>query len=499
MIQALIIAAFVVVYLHDALVGASGPDNLAPGLGAAVTVGGLGVIWAFASLRIMALARVIDTTGSHRAIRRAERWVVRGRVLGTVLFAWGVLGLGHLRWVREVMGNLVVVDELLALSPLLGLHVGLWWSIYPIERRLREALVLGSLDAGRPIPGLVSRRRFVVSSVRNHLLLAAVPLTLLLGWVELIGWVESERPGWISLVPAPSVTINAVTFAGIAALFATAPLILRRVWETQRLGPGALREHLLEMCARHGVRVSDVLVWRTDGLSVNAAVMGVLGRIRYILMTDGLLEQLGREEVEAVAAHEIAHARHHHIPWLATGVLGTVLSLTTLGGWVVEWTLGTDALDAAPGMIAAGAGLVVGLLGFGYISRRFEWQADAFAAQHLSGHRVGHRATGSQAVTIHPDAAQSMARALGSVARLNGIPSHRGSWRHGSIAERQRRLADLVGQPADRLAIDHTVVWLKIACLLVAMMAAAMIALEVTGTLGASPLGERSGMMGASP
>jgi hypothetical protein len=49
------------------------------------------------------------------------------------------------------------------------------------------------------------------------------------------------------------------------------------------------------------------------------------------------------------------------------------------------------------------------------------------------------------------------------VARLNHIPRKSPSFRHGSIATRQHKLMDLVGQRADRLAIDRQVARLKVA------------------------------------
>jgi len=477
--QILVIAAFVALFLHDALAEPLAPgfgDH--PGLVASLTLSGLLLCWVLPSARIAALIRRMDRAGSHRDVFAAERWAGRGRLAATVVFALGVLGLGWLGVVRRVVGDWILLDELIVLAPLVGVYIGLWWSIYPVERRLREAVIIRHLDEGRPLPRLVSRGRFVVMSARNHLLLALVPLLLIMAWIEALVWVDLHGPGWVDRIPAPGAVFNGLTFLGVAAMFTLAPSLIRRLWETESLAPGPLRDHLSSMCDHHGVRVRDVLVWRTDGLSVNAAVMGVIGRFRYILMTDGLLEQLERDEIEAVAAHEIAHVRRRHIPWLAAGILGVVLSASVVGGWLVEWALGPEALDALPGLAVGGTALAGGLILFGFASRRFEWQADAFAAQHLSGF---HTAPGERPcpVAITERAADAMSRALRRVAVLNGISPERGSWRHGSIALRRRRLADLVGRSAERLPIDRTVRRLKLACLGAAILAAGAITLDV--------------------
>jgi Zn-dependent protease with chaperone function len=90
--------------------------------------------------------------------------------------------------------------------------------------------------------------------------------------------------------------------------------------------------------------------------------------------------------------------------------------------------------------------LVLGLLLFGYASRRFERQADTYAVQLLS------RGEGATAATR--PAVEAMIGALGSVALLNHVPPARPSWRHGSIAWRQDYLRAITGERLDAMPID---------------------------------------------
>jgi STE24 endopeptidase len=119
-----------------------------------------------------------------------------------------------------------------------------------------------------------------------------------------------------------------------------------------------------------------------------------------------------------------------------------------------------DVSVAFVGIAAIGSTAVAAMLVFGWVSRRFEQQADAFAAQHLSGRS---RATESRRdMVITAPAAIAMASALGLVARRNHIPREAFSFRHGSIASRQRNIERLVGTPAHRVPVDRVVGAIKL-------------------------------------
>jgi len=198
-------------------------------------------------------------------------------------------------------------------------------------------------------------------------------------------------------------------------------------------------------------------VWRTGNAMINAAVMGLVGRLRYVLLTDGLLELMPRDQVVAVMAHEIGHVRRHHLPWmlvmmitvmgLAVLLVGSLLSL--VGGVVGTFSDGAVITIDLASILAA---LLLAMVVFGWISRRFERQADTFAAQHLST-RDGTDEDG----VISADAVFAIAGALGSITMLNGVDPNRWNWRHGSIRWRQTYLQSLIGRTANALPIDRFV------------------------------------------
>jgi len=419
MVQVLLIAAFVVLFLRESLerpllrgVGAGGVAGVYLGGLAAISVLMLAIVWV--------QGRRLDRTGAAWAVRRADSAVLGSRVAAVVVHAFAVLGLGWLDVVRGAIGDLLVtigwasqdvartqagdlvlVDELLTVAPVLAVFVLGWWAMYPIDRRLREAVLLRELDEGRAVRPMPGRGAYVLNAGRHQAALVLVPIVFITGWVEGVGAGVAKlprfgMPAWFAPLAAQLV--------GMALVLTMMPLVLRRVWSTVVLGPGPLRDRLTEMCSRQGVKVRELLVWGTHGTMINGAVMGFVGPVRYILLTDALLEAL-----------------------------------------------------------------LAGLVVFGFVSRRFEWQADAFAVQHLSG--------GAHGEPLTEDAAVAMAGALEAVARLNRIPREKFTWRHGSIGSRQRRLVALAGQRADGLAVDRQVRRLKIAAAIAFVVAIGVIVL----------------------
>jgi hypothetical protein len=223
----------------------------------------------------------------------------------------------------------------------------------------------------------------------------------------------------------------------------------------------------------------ELLVWRTFGGMTNAAVMGVLAPVRYVLLTDALLEQMSDDQVEAVMAHELAHIRKRHLLWLVL-VAGVALvavetaaavSLQLTGralihfgweGYLPQLLSDRDAVAAA----SLGFAVVIWLGLFGWVSRRFERQADSFAVAHLARRDhdddVPHPGPEPDAptATIQANAITTMVAALDRVAELNNITPTRRSWRHGSIRWRQRYLRSLEGLPVTELPIDRVVNWI---------------------------------------
>ena len=497
MIQMLLISGFLVLLLRDGLDGSS-LGGFGATAAAGWTLGVLAGIWAGAHAVLVYSGRRLDRTGRLGVLRWVDTTLLVARLSATVVFWIGVLVLGWFDAVRSAMGDWVLLDEVVAIGPLVLVFVLLWWSQYPIDRRLREAVLMRELDRGAPIHAPPTRWGYVWMAMSHQALLVLVPIALIVAWGELVMLAveQSWWPGgggggggggdWEWLVPVAQL-------GGALCVFGVTPPIMRLIWSTVPLGQGPLRDRLLGLCRAHGVRIRELLLWRTHGTMINGAVLGLFAPLRYILLTDALLDALSGPQVEAVMAHEIAHVRRRHMVWMAISMLASVMAVATASEWVLARLEPTPsdapwvrALlgDSSGGVVGVGGGgggwgetaatvvaLGVGLLVFGFVSRRFEWQADAFAVKHLSGAFERGRDA-----TVTGQAAWIMSDALGAVADLNHMPRTRWGWRHGSIASRQHRLVRLVGKRCDALPIDRQVRAIKIVSLLVLVAVVLVIA-----------------------
>jgi Zn-dependent protease with chaperone function len=161
----------------------------------------------------------------------------------------------------------------------------------------------------------------------------------------------------------------------------------------QAITHGELREAVFGLAARAKVALAQLYVvpMRKSRLANAFAVQN-----RTVILTDYLLAQLDRSEVDAVLAHEVAHLRLGHPRRLGlTRALSIAIPVTM-------------SMYAAP-MPWALAAFVLGLMIFTAISRRYEYAADA----------------GAIALGAAPDALIS---GLARITRLNHLP---GRWARG--------------------------------------------------------------------
>ncbi len=160
------------------------------------------------------------------------------------------------------------------------------------------------------------------------------------------------------------------------------------------LEEGELRTAIENMSQRAGFTLENVYVMDGSRRSTKAnAFFSGFGKNKRIVLFDTLINDLDTDEIVAVLAHEIGHFRLKHI------VKSTVLSVLQTGvtlfllGWIVNHpalsnALGMEEVTFHIGLIGFGMlySPVSGILGIGMtvLSRRHEYQADAFAARHAN-------------------------------------------------------------------------------------------------------------------
>jgi len=214
--------------------------------------------------------------------------------------------------------------------------------------------------------------------------------------------------------------------AGAAALVVLLSFVLPVVVEPifnkfTPMAAGPLRTQLMELAARDGVPVKDVLVADASRRTraVNAYVSG-FGPTRRIVVYDTMLTEATPGEIVSVAAHELGHAKRNDVlTGTVIGALGAavaVVALYLLGslGWLLRWA-GAESMGE-PRAIALLLALVTvaGLAGGpvqALVSRRVEARADAHALE----------------LTGDPETFEAMQRRLGSVNLSDPDPP---AWEH---------------------------------------------------------------------
>ncbi len=445
--QLVLIGLFVTVFAYEGI-EPSAPPRYSGWVTLAIVLGPKLLLVAAYALACQRTLRLLGKGHALRSHRRLDRFTNLYGLLLLPLFVLDV-AVGGLASVRQVIGDLVVIDELLLMLPTLGVMVAGWAFYHPIDRALREAALFRNIDDGHAVYPIWTRRQFIFAQLRHQVLLIFVPLMMIFAWSELLDTIATREAGPLAANHKPLLTA-----LGAGLVLLCAPLVIRHMWDTRPLPAGRVREALESLCQRYRVRVRELLVWRTYGGMANAAVMGLVAPVRFILLSDLLLDRASAKEIEAVMAHELAHVKKRHMFWLLAAALGAggVIELgmrSILGFWMPWHTEPAWWLM----MLLAAPGLLLWAGWFGWVSRRVERQADTFAVQHLASTGSTQHEPGPVCVT--QEAVSAMVAALQQVAHLNHLRPTRRNWRHGSIAWRQHYLKTLVGKPIDALPIDR--------------------------------------------
>ncbi len=486
--------------------GAQPGYNINPGEGMATFFGFYIALVLIMGLWSRHVARRVHFGDIQNRLRRFNQLMGFARLMIPTWFGVGIYLLGWKTLVMQgfaqtPLGGLRLDTPgiLIGSLPAFLAWMGLWWAQYPADFALREQNLLIQLNESLPVhqpPGFWS---YFGVNFRLQLLFSIAPILVLLALRDILGLVLPPIFHQISWLRDQQSLIEAtISVPSAGAILLLGPEILRRVLDTEPLPDSPLRRRLEDLCRQHNVGFHEVLLWKTRHQMGNAAVMGFVPRFRYFLMSDLLLETMSDEQIEAVFAHEIGHIKHKHLFWLLASVAGLMLGMAGPGSIIVDamehlhqhmWLPETLQM-----IILMGGGLAIFALFFGYVSRKFERQADVFAARTLqaaydaaiSASALSATGTeGASAVAVFPRlafapphqtaeqsfvgryGAQIFCSALERVATVNNIPIAARSWCHGSIARRMRFLFDLGRDPRRTFVFDSFMSKLYISLILI--------------------------------
>ena len=447
-------------------------------------VGLITIVWVWAR----ALSRRLATTDHHRSVRRFHQLVSVARWFIPAWLAFGIFGPAD--WADFVLArtgtDLQLPGVLLGTFPSMLTWVGLWWAEFPADRALREQTVLEDLSLDLPVRPPPPIYRYLFNHFRQHLLpnVALVLLILLFrdGIVLAVG--GRLRQSHMDLVMIPAAL----------GVYLVAPEILRRIFNAKPLEDSPLRRRLEAICARSGLRCRDILLWQTDHDIANACVIGILPRLRYVLLSDRLIETMGDEQIEAVFAHELGHIVHHHMAWFVVFMAILIMGAISADNWIasrIPERFQTEQWETISHVVGAGGMFAMMLVLFGMLSRRFERQADVYAARMMEDNWGAGQRTAAEAAMVvgaavvgaglpedafsrpasgvrpddgdtpgggshvGPHGARIFNSALRRVAIVNNIPMKAKDWFHPSIANRIRLLEEMSADPVRTKRFDR--------------------------------------------
>lgn len=416
--------------------------------------GGYALVVLLAGLWSRLLLGRLRSDNLHSSLRKFHRAMLAARIMIPVWFAVAIYLLGWGELVERVLGPVLhwpveLPGMILGTLPALIAWMALWWAQFPAERALREQALLVQFDQNLPVHAPPSFKSYFAANLRLQVLFILVPVGLIILMQDLgmLAWWKFTKA---NLSRSAAGAELAIQLASVAVVVLFVPEVLRHVLATHPLPNSPLRDRLEELCRRCNLHYRQILLWKTHHNMGNAAVMGIISPMRYVLLSDMLLETLTDRQIEAVFAHEIGHVRHRHMIWYVLLCVAFLLMLLgpgkLAGQWIDRWQRPQWLSDQIIGGAAAGLFLGLFFLVFGYISRWFERQADVFAARTLENSPM-----------VGRFGAETFVSALRRVAVVNNIPLQASNFTHGSIAQRMQFVQSLADEPAACARFDRAV------------------------------------------
>jgi STE24 endopeptidase len=231
-----------------------------------------------------------------------------------------------------------------------------------------------------------SIKTWILDRVKGFLLSALLGYPLLALVLKLIGWTGANWWLWAA----------AIVIAFQLLLLLVAPAIVMPLFNKfTPLPGGTLRERLFVLAQRTNfpTRSIEIMDGSKRSRHSNAFFTG-FGRFRKIVLFDTLIAQLTEPELESVLAHEIGHYKKRHvIKLLGVSIAGVPLAFAAIA-WLArqQWFYRAFGFEHQGGFAAANVvpamllfALLAGTISFWSSplvhiwSRRFEYEADAFA------------------------------------------------------------------------------------------------------------------------
>lgn len=315
-------------------------------------------------------------------IAKSQLGLIEMALGAAVLVGWTLLGGLDLlnQSLRGWIGNgmwqqLLLLAGFFLVEGLIGLPLA-WYRTFRLEERFgfnRTSLQLWLSDG---VKGLVLGA------------IVGLPLAALVLWL-----METAGPWWWFWAWAAWMGFNLL-------LLVIYPTIIAPVFNKfTPLEDEELRDRAQALMKRCGFSARGFYVMDGSRRSAHAnAYFTGFGPAKRVVFFDTLLKQLSPDELDAVLAHELGHFHHRHILQRIVTLFAVSLLGFALLGWLQGQLWFYTGVGVTPNMDAPNSALalllflnIAPLVTFfatplgNQLSRKHEFQADAFAARHTSG------------------------------------------------------------------------------------------------------------------
>lgn len=366
----------------------------------------------FYKLRLLA-----DRLGHAVADQRYGILMTRHSILALVFFAANIWAL-HLPsyfYASSIFNFFPTLRTLLFLLLFIGYLALIWYFSYEAHRAIYNTSI--------------SRGSYIYSHFAFSVPIL-IPWTLLFSISDLLHLLPYEAPGRLLDTPSGQITYFLI-FLLCSSIFS--PLLVRRFWGCRPLEVGPQRRRIEEMCRRAGVRFAEIVYWPIfGGRMITAGVMGLVGRFRYLLVTDALLSILEPDEIDQVIAHEIGHVKRKHLLLYLLFLCGfllvsyTILPISYYVVYFINPVLQSilkfnfnpsKTVEYLNGLLLILGVIIYFRFVFGFFIRNFERQADLFVFR------------------LFPDVSPLIAT-FRKIVSTSGQSAEKPCWHHFSIRQR---------------------------------------------------------------
>ncbi len=381
-----------------------------------------------------------------------QRLNVRLSVLAIFLFALAVYFFNLKQWLHLIPGfaSFSVLQGVLALAFFLFYLCTIWYVGYPAYKAIFRVAI--------------TRRSFIRSHLRFNLpiLFPWLALSFVYDLLALSPW-----SGFNAFMN--SVYGQMIFFAVfITLLMVILPKFIQYWWGCKPIASSEKGEHLERFLKEKRFKCRGLLNWPIfEGRMLTAGIMGIVPRYRYILVTDSLLETLSSDELKAVLAHEMGHAKYRHLLFyvlffvgfmaLSFGLADISMYLAFLHPQFIDLISNNDARSVSLFYLIISFPMLISLLVYfryvmGFFMRNFERQADLYSAVTM----------GTPMLTIS---------SLEKIAFLSGKSRNIPNWHHYSIKQRIDYLLRVYREPGlvkkhNRFVLTSFLIYLLCICAL---------------------------------